>query len=368
MSGSDFATRRSRAQSAMSEQAIDLLAVAPTENMSYLLGFHTHPDERPCYLFLTSASAGMLVPELNAADAQQHTDLPMAVYADAEGPAAALEQTLARLDVAEVHRLALDDTMRADFALLLLERFPDAVPVRASSILTPLRMRKDEGELAAIRANARTADEAMRAAFSAVAPGLSERELARVVRDAFEGQGVAAVNFAIIGSGPNGAYPHHATGDRRIERGDAVVIDIGARMDHYNSDITRMAVIGEPSAEVLEVHGVVEQAVQAALAAAVPGARARDVDAAARRTIAAAGYGDAFVHRTGHGLGMTGHEPPYITETNDIRLEAGMVFSIEPGVYLPGRFGVRLEEIVVLTASGPEILSALPRDMHVVHV
>lgn len=362
---SDYEARRERVRAAMAERGIDLFAVAPTENMTYLLGFHTHPDERPCFLFITAESEAMLVPELNAADARQRTDLPMETYADAEGPSAALERVLASVGADGARRLALDDTMRADFAMVLLERFQEAVPERASSILAPLRMRKDAGELSAIRANARTADEAMREAFAAIRPGASERAVARAVRDAFERQGVASTNFAIIGSGPNGAYPHHATGDRRMEVGDPVVIDIGARMDNYNSDITRMAVIGEPNAELAEVHAAVERAVQAALAAAVPGARARDVDAAARGTITAAGYGEAFVHRTGHGLGMTGHEPPYITETNDAKLETGMVFSIEPGIYLPGRFGVRLEEIVVLTDHGPEILSALPRSLQV---
>jgi Xaa-Pro aminopeptidase len=348
----------------MLERSIDLMAIAPTENMTYLLGFHTHPDERPCFLFLTAQSEAMLVPELNAADAQQRTDLPMETYADSDGPGAALQRVLEYLSVGGVKGLAIDDTMRADFAMLLLERFPNAAPVRASSVLTPLRMRKDAGELYVIRANAGTADEAMLAAFAAIESGASERTVARAVRDAFEGQGVTSVNFAIIGAGPNGAYPHHATGDRRMEIGDAVVIDIGARMDNYNSDITRMAVIGEPSDELKKVHGIVDQAVEAALAAAVPGARAREVDAAARGTIAAAGYGEAFVHRTGHGLGVTGHEPPYITSTNDEKLEAGMVFSIEPGIYLPGRFGIRLEEIVVLTDHGPEVLSALPRTWH----
>lgn len=368
MSPSDVVARRSRVRSAMLENAIDLLAVAPTENMTYLLGFHTHPDERPCFLLLTTEAEAMLVPELNAADARQRTDLPMETYADAEGPAEALERVLTHLSQREVNRLALDDTMRADFAMVLQERFPNAEAARASSVLSPLRMRKDATELASIKANAHTADEAMIAAFAAIRPGVSERDVARVVRDAFEGQGVASVNFAIIGSGPNGAYPHHATSNRPIEAGDPVVIDIGARMDNYNSDITRMAVIGQPSKELVEVNAVVERAVQAALAVAEPGVAARDVDAAARRTIEAAGFGEAFVHRTGHGLGVTGHEPPYITRSNDTKLEAGMVFSIEPGIYLPGRFGVRLEEIVILTDNGPEILSALPRSLHVLPV
>jgi Xaa-Pro aminopeptidase len=173
------------------------------------------------------------------------------------------------------------------------------------------------------------------------------------------------VNFTIVGAGSNGAFPHHATSRKLVEDGDAIVIDIGARKDAYNSDVTRMAFVGAPSQRYLEVHAVVEQAVQAALAVIRPGLAAKEVDRVARDVITAAGFGQYFVHRTGHGLGLNGHESPYITSTNELVLEEGMVFSVEPGIYLPGEFGVRLEEIVVVTSNGARIFNQLPREVHV---
>jgi Xaa-Pro aminopeptidase len=364
----DYDKRRRAVAEAMARQGLDLLAVGPSENMSYLLGFHPHADERPCMLLLTPKEAAFLMPELNADEARQHTDLPMETYADATGPAAALEQLARQLSFEGVRQVALDETMRTDFSLLLLASLPRATPTVAADVLTDFRSRKDEAEIDAVARNAAIADQAMDAAFAALRPGVSEKEVADVVHAAFKARGVDRVNFAIIGAGANGAFPHHATGATRMKEGDAVVLDIGAHKEMFNSDITRMAFVGEPTAEFLEVHGIVEQAVQAALAEVRPGARACDIDGAARRVIERAGYGERFVHRTGHGLGLTGHEPPYITSANEQTLDEGMVFSIEPGVYLPGKFGVRLEEIVVVTADGARVFSQVSREPHVVRV
>jgi Xaa-Pro aminopeptidase len=228
-------------------------------------------------------------------------------------------------------------------------------------------MRKDEGEFAALKKSAAIADRAVQAAFAAIRPGISEAELAEAVGAAFASEGAAPL-FRIIGGGPNGAFPHHQTGARKLEEGDAIVIDIGARKAGFPSDITRMAVVGRPPEGYGQIHTIVEKAVQAALKAARPGVKAKEVDAAARRVISDAGYGDYFVHRTGHGLGIDVHEPPFITATSETVLEEGMVFSIEPGIYIPGRFGIRLEEIVILREDGPEIFSELPRDLYVAQV
>jgi len=182
-----------------------------------------------------------------------------------------------------------------------------------------------------------------------------------VVRESFAGQRVKPL-FTIIGAGANGAFPHHQTGDTVLQTGDAVVMDIGGGKDGYSSDITRMALIGEAPKGYLEIHDIVEAAVIAAMAAARPGVRAHVVDDAARSVITNAGYGEYFVHRTGHGMGVEVHETPYITATSQTVLDEGMVFSIEPGIYLPGRFGIRLEDIVILRADGPEVLSEMDRD------
>jgi Xaa-Pro aminopeptidase len=190
---------------------------------------------------------------------------------------------------------------------------------------------------------------------------MRETELARVAQEAFFAAGAQEVPFAIVGTGPNSAFPHHATSSRAAQAGEPVLADLGSRLDGYMSDITRMAFLGTPTARYREIHAVVEEAVAAALETIRPGVPMRAVDLAARGVIARAGYGDKFTHRTGHGIGVSGHELPSITHTNEQPLEVGMAFSVEPGIYLVGEFGVRLEEIVVVTARGPEVLSPLPR-------
>lgn len=361
---SQTAARLAHLREAMKAERADLVALAPGSHMDWLIGFHPHPDERPCLLLVGPEREAFLMPALNAEGTRENTDIAFHNWADADGPAAALATALADVGATQARSVVLDETMRADFALLLLGALPQARHAFTDRTLGRLRMVKDEGEIAKLKMNAAIADRAMLAAFAAIRPGMSEKELAQVVRGHFGSEGAAAA-FWIVGGGPNGAFPHHQTGERRLEEGDAVVIDIGGRKDGFPSDMTRMAAVGRPPEGYGQIHTIVEKAVQAALRAARPGVTAREVDAAARQAIADAGYGEYFVHRTGHGLGIDIHEPPYITATSETVLEEGVVFSIEPGIYLPGRFGIRLEEIVVLRADGPEILSSLPRDLHV---
>ncbi|MFO7246737.1 MAG: aminopeptidase P family protein [Thermaerobacter sp.] len=362
----DFAARRRRVRDALAGAGVDALAVAPGDNMTYLLGYHPHPDERPCFLIIAARGEGMLVPALNAEEVRAHVDLPMETYTDAEGPAAALDRLAAALGIRPARAVMIEEPMRADFALLLQERLGGAVLRLAGPVLAAMRMRKDPGEIEALQRAARLGDAAMQAAFAALRPGMTELELARVVEEAFMNGGAQSVSFAIVASGPNAAFPHHQSGSRVVQAGEPVLFDIGARLDNYECDITRMAFVGEPNDEYLKVHGIVERAVQAALAVIRPGVEARQVDLAARSVIEEAGYGPYFTHRTGHGIGISGHEPPSITSTNDMPLDVGMAFSVEPGIYLPGRFGVRLEEIVVVTETGCRVLSGLSRDVRVV--
>jgi len=358
------AERLSRLRKAMQAENADLVAIAPGSHMDWLLGFHPHPDERPCLLLVGAEREAFLMPVLNAEGTRESTDIVFHCWADADGPDAALAAALADVGATRAKSVVLDETMRADFALLVLGVVPGATHAFTERTLGRLRMSKDEGEIVRLRMNAAIADRAMQKAFATVRAGMSERELAQVIKDHFVSEG-AAPAFWIVGGGPNGAFPHHQTGNRTLEEGDAIVIDIGGRREGFPSDITRMAVVGRPPEGYGQVHTIVERAVQAALATARPGVKAGDVDTAARRVIADAGYGEFFVHRTGHGIGIDGHEPPYITATSETVLEEGMTFSIEPGIYLPGRFGIRLEEIVVLRADGPEILSSLPREVYV---
>jgi Xaa-Pro aminopeptidase len=360
----DTPARLSALRARMRATGADLVAIAPGSHMDWLLGYHPHPDERPCLLLIGPQAEAFLMPVLNAEGTREHTAIPFRTWADADGPGAALALALADVGATGARSVVLDETMRADFALLVTGALPGARAVFTPDTLGNLRMIKDARECAALKMNAAIADRAMLRAFAALAPGRTETEVAEDIRAHFASEGAAAA-FWIVGGGPNGAFPHHQTGGRVLQPGDAVVIDIGGRKGGFPSDITRMAAIGHAPAGYAEVHAIVEAAVQAALAAARPGVRARVVDAAARDVIARAGYGDYFVHRTGHGIGIDGHEPPYITATSETVLAEGMAFSIEPGIYLPGRFGIRLEEIVILRADGPEILSDLPRDLHI---
>lgn len=363
----DYAGRLERARRLMGERGIDLLAVAPGDDFRYLLGYSPHADERPCYLFVSGGGAAFVVPSLNAAQAEQHVRVPMFAYTDAEGPADAIAAARSRLGGAASPRaLGVDDTMRADFVLTLQAAYPDARLVLGSEVLAPLRMRKDADEIAVLKRSAQHADQAVRDIFAACRAGVSEQELADIAVASFRRSGSQEVLFTAIASGPNSAFPHHHSGARRLAQGDSVTIDVGGRLDGYASDITRVASIGAPSARYRQVQALVEDAVRTAIGMIKPGVPLKDIDLAARGVIERGGFGQFFVHRVGHGLGISGHELPSVTHENTMPVDEGYVFSVEPGVYLPGEFGVRLEEIVYVDRGGAHRLSALPRDIHIV--
>jgi Xaa-Pro aminopeptidase len=233
----------------------------------------------------------------------------------------------------------------------------------ASEVLADLRMRKAPEEVDALRRAGQAIDRVHRRMADFLVPGRTEREAGRDVAAAILAEGHRSVDFVIVASGPNGASPHHEVGDRVLERGDVVVVDIGGTTpEGYCSDCTRVYTLGEPPEEFRRYYAVLHEAQLAACAHARPGVSAESVDAAARSVIAAAGYGDSFVHRTGHGIGVETHEEPYIVEGNATVLEPGMAFSIEPGIYLTGRHGARIEDIVVTTDDGIERLNATDRD------
>lgn len=349
-----------RLQMQLARDGIAAVALGPGPYMQYISGVRPHADERPNLLVVTSDNAAFLVPTLEAPDMRKATSLPFYTYEDGQDPSRPLAALIADLKIDPTGRVHVDETMRADFALLFLRTLGTMQTGFAADSVGGLRQCKNPDEVEAIAANALIADKAMRAAFEAVVAGVTERDVAAAAAAAFEAQGAKPL-FAIVGGGENGAFPHHFTSDRTLRSGDAIVIDLAGRFGAFSSDITRVVHIGQPSERYLKVHAIVEQAVQAALAAARPGVAAKTVDAAARRVINEAGFGEYFTHRTGHGLGLEGHEAPYITPWSETVLEEGNVFSIEPGIYLPGEFGIRLEEIVVLEKTGPRILSELPR-------
>lgn len=360
---SRFQSRLVALRARMAQTGVDLVALGPSSHMAWLSGVHPHGDERPVMLLVSQDYAGFLMPALNAAAARQATELPFHPWRDDEGPEAALSGLLEACN-ATGHGLmvVLDETMRADFALRLLDTMEAPRRCFTETTVGLLRAAKDADEIAAIKAAHLINDAAVKAAFAALEEGVSEREIVAVINAHYKTQG-ATLEFCSVCFGASSAFPHHTPGDAKLTADTAVLIDTGCRVDGYPSDMTRCGFFGTPSEDYAEVFGVVERAVQAALAAAKPGVQASAVDKAARDVIAASGYGDKFLHRTGHGLGIDIHEPPYIAANSDVVLAEGNVFSIEPGIYLSGAFGVRLEEIVVLRADGAEIFSEMPRDM-----
>jgi Xaa-Pro aminopeptidase len=355
------AERVARVRAQMKAAEVDVLSLPPSDDLFYVAGFSPHADERPCFLFLSAGDAMFVVPELNAGQSRDHIDVPFLTYTDAEGPAQALRQAQDRLGAAA--RLGVGDTMRADFVLLLQERWSKSAFVAGAQVMAPVRMIKTEDEIDAMRRSAATADVATDAGFAACRAGTPERAVARAIAEAYAAQGVGGASGGIVGGGPNSAFPHHATSDRPLVAGEPVLLDHGGHLAGYASDITRMGHLGPPSEFYREIHGVVERAVRAGIDAIAIGAPLAAVDRAARKVIEDAGYGKQFTHRVGHGIGITGHEPPSVTHLNEMPMQAGMVFSVEPGIYLEGKFGVRLEEIVVVTRDGGERLSALPREV-----
>ena len=349
----------------MKKNNVELLALGPGSHMNWLIGFNPFPDERPCLLSIGKNKEAFLMPSVNAEGVRDKSDISMICWNDEDGPEKALKDVLKYTDTSCARHIAIDETMRSHFALILLESLSGPSYEFTDSTIGTLRMRKNQKEYISLKENALINDRAMQAGFSAIKEGVTEIEIGEAINKHFISEG-AKPQFCIVGSGPNGAFPHHHTGNRKVQYSDAVLIDIGGRKGSFPSDMTRMSVLGEPPKGYLEIHTIVEKAVQAALSASKPGVKAKDVDAAARAVITDAGYGDFFVHRTGHGLGIDIHEPPYITATSEVVLDEGMVFSIEPGIYLQGRFGVRLEEIIILRSDGPEILSELPRDLNII--
>jgi Xaa-Pro dipeptidase len=262
-----------------------------------------------------------------------------------------------------VERLA----MRVLELEMLQRDAPGLQTVAAEPLLAELRMRKNAKEVAHMRCAAEIAQEALARTLQTVRPGLTEQEVAGELMVQLLRGGSEAVPFApIVQGGPSSASPHAAPGSRRLERGDLLLIDFGAQVQGYASDITRTFAIGELEPELAQVHDIVQAANAAGRAAAGPGVPCQEVDRAARRVIEEAGYGQYFIHRTGHGLGLEVHEPPYIVEGNAQRLDVGMTFTVEPGIYLPGRGGVRVEDDVVITEDGCESLTDFERGLQIV--
>jgi Xaa-Pro aminopeptidase len=345
---------------------LDAVLLTPGSDLKYVTGYDAHQLERlTCLTVPADGDPALYVPRLELPAAQaspagslgldiiawEETDDPFRLVADRLGDPASV---------------GLSDRMWALFVLRFRDVLPSARLALASGALRPLRIRKTAAEVEALREAGAAIDRVHERVPGWLRAGRTEREVGADIAEAILAEGHATVDFVIVASGPNAASPHHEVSDRILEHADAVVVDIGGMMPSgYCSDSTRTYVIGEPPAEFAAYYKVLQDAQEAACAAVRPGVTAESVDAAAREPITAAGYGAAFFHRTGHGIGLETHEDPYIVAGNVEALEPGMAFSVEPGIY-PGAHGARIEDIVVCTAGGYQRLNNTSRDLIVV--
>ena len=348
--GPSYADRRARAAAALAQRGLAALLVSPGADLAYLTGYRMFTSERlTCLVLDRDGGAALVCPELEAPRASAAApDLGRVSWRETDEPHA-IAAGLVRSD----GDVAVADQMWAAFVLKFQAALPDRAFHPASEITRALRERKDAHEREALRGAAEAADRAYSRILERPFAGRTEREVGADLATFLREEGHDEIGFTIVASGPNGASPHHETGARRIAKGDAVVLDFGGGREGYRSDITRTVHVGKDvEAEKRRVHDVVRRAQDASYTAARRGASAESVDAAARTVIADAGYGELFIHRVGHGIGLDGHEHPYLVRGNAQRLEPGMAFSIEPGVYLPGRFGVRIEDIALIDDDG----------------
>lgn len=361
-------SRLDRAVTAMEAAGVRALLIGPGADLRHLIGYDTHPLER--MTLLVAAADGnhlLVVPELERARAEAAgVGVPVHGFGETDDPFALVA---AHLDGGRADEpIGVGDQLWARFVLGLQDAMPGATWTPASAVTRQVRMAKAPEEVAGLRAAGRAIDAVHAQVPGLLRPGRTEDEVGRDIAEAMLAAGHDAIDFVIVGSGPNGASPHHETSDRVIQAGDAVVVDIGGPVDGWFSDCTRCYVVGEEPEGYAEAYAVLKAAQQAAVDHVRPGVTAESVDRAARQVITDAGYGDAFIHRTGHGIGLEVHEEPYIVEGNDLVLTEGMTFSIEPGIYLEGRFGMRLEDIVAVTADGVERLNAADHDRVMVPV
>jgi Xaa-Pro aminopeptidase len=362
----EYRDRLARAAEATGKARLDALVVAPSADLVYLAGYDPPPLPRmTCLVVRPGAPPVLVVPALErplAEDAGAAELAEVVSWRETDDPYGLVRGIVG----AEAERVACSDRMWAVHVLGLQRALDGARFGSASEVLGRLRAIKDARELGLLKRAARYADEAFGRLLQTRLETRTERDVAQQLGELLTEMGNDQVTFTIVGAGPNGASPHHEPTGREIHFGDPVVMDFGGRSDGYCSDITRTVAVGRPRGDFPHVYQVVQEAQEEAFLAVRPGVPAQEVDRAARRVIEREGFAELFVHRTGHGIGLEEHEPPYIVEGNDEPLRPGMCFSIEPGIYLPGEFGVRIEDIVTVTGSGAQRLNHATRDLEVV--
>jgi Xaa-Pro aminopeptidase len=360
-------SRLAAVQEATAKAGLDALLLTPGPDLRYVSGYDAKPLERlTCLVVPASGEPYMMVPRLELPAAQaspaSRLGLEFVAWDETDDPYA-----IAAARLGGAGKVGLADRMWAMSSLRFREVLPEAEQVLAGSVLRELRMRKSAAEVAALRAAGEAIDSVHRQVPGFLRAGRTEREVGRDIAEAILAAGHETVDFVIVASGPNGASPHHDVSDRVIQAGEPVVVDIGGQLHNgYCSDSTRTYSVGEPPADFAGYYEVLRRAQDAACAAVRPGVSCESIDAAAREVIAEAGFGDYFIHRTGHGIGIETHEEPYIVAGNGEPMEPGFAFSVEPGIYLPGRHGARIEDILVCTDTGGERLNNTPRELVIV--
>ena len=363
-----YAARLRSAAAAAQAAGLAGLVITPGYDLRYLVGSRAQTFERLTALVVPAdgSTPTVVVPRLELASLKESAilELSLAVqdWVDGDDPYALVAAALPGSTV------AVTDAMPA-LHLLPLAAVLGAVPVLATDVLRQLRMIKDPSEIDALTKAGAAIDRVHARVPEFLKPGRTEADVSADIAEAIVAEGHSEVAFIIVGSGPNGADPHHECSDRELQVGDIVVVDIGGPVEPgYNSDCTRTYSIGEPDPVVAQQYSALQRAQAAAVAAVRPGMTAEQIDAAARDVLAAEGLAEVFVHRTGHGIGLSVHEEPYIVAGNGLTLEPGMAFSVEPGVYFAGQWGARIEDIVVVTDDGCVSMNNQPHELVVVPV
>ncbi|MGW0158906.1 M24 family metallopeptidase [Mycobacterium sp. NPDC003323] len=366
-----YARRLRDAAAGAAAAGLAALIITPGYDLRYLLGSRAQTFERLTALVVPAdgSTPTVVVPRLELAalreSAVPELDVTVRDWVDGQDPYALVAQALG---AGEAIATAVTDSMPA-LHLLPLAEVLGRVPVLATDVLRQLRMIKDPAEVDALRKAGAAIDRVHARVPEFLVPGRTEADVAADIAEAIVAEGHSEVAFIIVGSGPNGADPHHECSDRTLAAGDIVVVDIGGPYaPGYNSDCTRTYSIGTPDPEVARQYAVLQRAQADAVAAVRPGMTAESVDAVARDVLAAEGLAEVFVHRTGHGIGLSVHEEPYIVAGNDIVLRPGMAFSVEPGIYFAGTWGARIEDIVIVTEDGVESVNHRPHELVVVPV
>ncbi|MGA0863062.1 MAG: aminopeptidase P family protein [Ilumatobacteraceae bacterium] len=362
-----YAERLARVRAEMSARNVDALIVSVGRDLPYLVGYEAMPLERLTLLVVPrEGEATMLIPRL---EAPRVADMPsvftLKPWNETDDPVALAHDLLGAAGT-----VAVGDQMWSRFLVELLGHRPRGSWVRSQVVMEALRSRKDAAEIAALAAAAAAADRvaAQLQAGDIALVGRTEAQVSADISARLIAEGHDKVNFAIVAAGENAASPHHHAGERVIGEGEIVLCDFGGTKDGYCSDITRCVHLGEPPRDIVEAYEALHEAQAAGVAAGKVGVPCQDVDTAARSVLDAAGYGEWFVHRTGHGIGMEEHEDPYMVQGNDTLIEAGHAYSVEPGIYIPGRWGMRLEDIVVATDDGPRALNTADHSLVVLGV